>query len=118
MRFTELGVPTAPSDMSFSVSVGPHDFEWCGTSLATLFAQPANALRPGFWRMLVDIVRFNRQATRLALQADAGLDADTLAMPLGDFLARHGYSRSFRDGYLLPMAAAIWSCPTTMACCR
>ena len=114
--FAELDVPTAPSDMSFSVSVGPHDFEWCGTSLATLFAQPANALRPGFWRMLVDILRFNRQATRLALQADAGLDADTLGMPLGDFLARHGYSRSFRDGYLLPMAAAIWSCPmSTMA---
>jgi predicted NAD/FAD-binding protein len=114
--FAELDVPTAPSDMSFSVSVGPHDFEWCGTSLATLFAQPGNALRPGFWRMLVDILRFNRQATRLALQADAGLDAATLAMPLGDFLARHGYSRSFRDGYLLPMAAAIWSCPmSTMA---
>jgi len=114
--FAELDVPTAPSDMSFSVSVGPHDFEWCGTSLATLFAQPGNALRPGFWRMLLDILRFNRQATRLALQADAGLDAATLAMPLGDFLARHGYSRSFRDGYLLPMAAAIWSCPmSTMA---
>jgi len=114
--FTELGVPTAPSDMSFSVSVGPHDFEWCGTSVATLFAQPGNALRPGFWRMLIDIVRFNRQATRLAQRADAGLDAGILAMPLGDFLARHGYSRSFRDGYLLPMAAAIWSCPmSTMA---
>jgi predicted NAD/FAD-binding protein len=114
--FAELGVPTAPSDMSFSVSVGPHDFEWCGTSLATLFAQPGNALRPGFWRMLADIVRFNRQATRLARDADAGLDSDALAMPLGEFLARHGYSRHFRDGYLLPMAAAIWSCPmSTMA---
>lgn len=114
--FEQLDVPTAPSDMSFAVSVGPHAFEWCGTSLSTLFAQPANALRPGFWRMLADIVRFNRQATALALRAEAGQAADLLAMPLGEFLDRHRYSKVFRDGYLLPMAAAIWSCPMrTMA---
>ena len=114
--FEQLEVPTAPSDMSFAVSVGPHAFEWCGTSLSTLFAQPTNALRPGFWRMLADIARFNRQATALALRADAGQPTDELSMPLGEFLQRHRYGRTFRDGYLLPMAAAIWSCPMrTMA---
>ena len=61
-----LEVPTAGSDMSFSVSVGPHDFEWCGSNLAALFAQPANALSPRFWSMLTDIMRVNRQATAMA----------------------------------------------------
>ena len=47
--FEELGVPTAASDMSFSVSVGPYRFEWCGSNLKAVFAQPTNALRPGFY---------------------------------------------------------------------
>lgn len=102
-----LAVPTAGSDMSFSVSVGPHDFEWCGSDLGSLFAQPSNALSGRFWSMLRDILRFNRQATALAR---AGGDAGP---PLGAWLDAHGYSRPFRDGYLLPMAAAIWSCPTS-----
>ena len=109
--FDELDVPTAPSDMSFSVSVGPYDFEWCGSTLGSLFAQPGNLLRPGFWRMLADIARFNRQATALAEQAGRGEPAPALNQALGVFLAENRYSPSFRDGYLLPMAAAIWSCP-------
>jgi predicted NAD/FAD-binding protein len=105
--FDALEVPTAASDMSFSVSVGPHDFEWCGSDLRSLFAQPSNALSGRFWSMLRDILRFNRQATALARGAgDAGV-------PLGEWLDAHGYGRAFRDGYLLPMAAAIWSCPTS-----
>lgn len=107
--FAELGIETAKSDMSFSVSVGPRQFEWCGSSLASLFAQPSNALKPGFWRMLADILRFNRQATALALRGDDV--ADELAQPLSKFLAANRYSARFRDHYLLPMAAAIWSCP-------
>jgi predicted NAD/FAD-binding protein len=107
--FAELGIETAKSDMSFAVSVGPHRFEWCGSNLATLFSQPANALRPAFWRMLADILRFNRQATDLALRGDAAVAA--LSEPLSAFLARERYSAAFRDHYLLPMAAAIWSCP-------
>ena len=111
--FAELGVPTAPSDMSFSVSVGPHDFEWCGSDLGSLFAQPANALRPGFWSMLADILRFNRQATALAQgQVTGAADPGHGTLPLGEWLDRNRYGRPFRDWYLLPMAAAIWSCPT------
>lgn len=107
--FSELDVPTAPSDMSFAVSMGPHRFEWCGTSLGSLFAQPLNALSPAFWGMLIDILRFNREATVLAL--DPQPPAQILNQPLADFLERRGYGRAFRDRYLLPMAAAIWSCP-------
>lgn len=106
--FGELGVPTAHSDMSFSVSIGPHRFEWCGSNLATLLAQPGNALRPSFWRMINDILRFNRRATALATGA---AHAAALDEPLAEFLRREGYSDGFRDHYLLPMAAAIWSCP-------
>lgn len=107
--FESLQVPTAASDMSFSVSVGPHAFEWCGSDLASLFAQPTNALSPRFWSMLSDILRFNRQATALARE---GRQSAQAAIPLGTWLAQHGYRRPFQDGYLLPMAAAIWSCPT------
>ncbi|RPH44593.1 MAG: FAD-dependent oxidoreductase [Burkholderiales bacterium] len=108
--FEALGVPTAASEMSFSVSVGPHDFEWCGSDVASLFAQPSNALSPRFWSMLRDILRFNRQATALARDASR---ADDAAVPLAAWLDANGYGRPFRDGYLLPMAAAIWSCPTS-----
>ena len=107
--FEELQVPVAPSDMSFSVSVGPHRHEWCGTSLASLFAQPSNAMSPRFWGMLRDILRFNREATRLATAPAP--DRALLDLPLGEFLSLRGYGASFRDRYLLPMAAAIWSCP-------
>jgi uncharacterized protein len=109
--FEELGVPTAQSEMSFSVSVGPHLREWCGSDLASLFAQPANALSPRFWSMLADVLRFNRQATALALAQIDGTTGGDGEMPLGAWLDLHRYGRPFRDLYLLPMAAAIWSCP-------
>ena len=108
--FDELQVPTTPSEMSFSVSLGPHRFEWCGSSLATVFAQPSNAVSPRFWRMLADIVRFNREASALAV-ADRAESLSVLDEPLGAWLRRRRYSEAFRDAYLLPMAAAIWSCP-------
>jgi predicted NAD/FAD-binding protein len=101
----ELGIPSTASEMSFSVRVDDAGLEWAGTDLPSLFAQPGNALRPAFWRMLADLLRFNRRTTAL-LEADAIPD-----MPLGRFLDEGRYSRSFRDWYLLPMAAAIWSAP-------
>jgi predicted NAD/FAD-binding protein len=99
--FRELKVDTVASDMSFAVSMAEPELEWAGSSLATLFAQKRNLARPGFWRMLQDTLRFNRE-TAAALPE----------VTLGDYLARERYSAEFRDWYLLPMAAAIWSCPT------
>jgi predicted NAD/FAD-binding protein len=107
--FSELRVPTVHSDMSFAVSVGPYAFEWCGSNLASVFAQPRNAISPRFWGMLRDIVRFNHQASALAQAPTARVDAD---VPLGAWLDQHRYGAAFRNGYLLPMTAAIWSCPT------
>ena len=102
--FEALGITAAPSEMSFSLSLEEPDLEWSGSSARTLFAQPRNLLRPDFLGMLRDILRFNRDAARAA--------DDPAGPALGEFLARAGYSAPFRDWYLLPIAAAIWSCPT------
>jgi len=100
--FRLLGVETVASDMSFAVSLDDPDLEWAGSSLASLFAQKRNLARPGFWRMLQDILRFNRETAA----------ADLPDTTVGDYLLANRYSAAFRDWYLLPMAAAIWSCPT------
>lgn len=104
--FAELGVPVAKSDMSFSVQAG--GLEWSGSDLNTVFAQRRNLLRPRFWAMLADLLRFNRLTTRLAEQ---GSDA-SLAQPIGEFLDAHRFGREFREWYFLPMIGCIWSCPT------
>lgn len=110
--FAELGVETARSDMSFSVKVPGalkgRGLEWSGTSLGSVFAQRGNLVNWKFWRMLGDIVRFNRLTTRLAM---SGADAEML-QPLGDFLRSQKFSGEFRDWYFLPMMGCIWSCPT------
>jgi uncharacterized protein len=106
--FAELGVETAASDMSFSVQARIHDLEWSGSNLASVFAQPANLLRPAFWRMLAEIARFNRLATGIAQRAEeAALDQS-----IGAFLDMHRFGREFREWYLLPMVGCIWSCPS------
>ena len=64
--FEHLGVASAASEMSFSVRIGAGELEWAGTSLASVFAQPSNLVNPRFLGMLRDVVRFNREATRLA----------------------------------------------------
>jgi uncharacterized protein len=104
--FAQLGVETAPSEMSFSVQSPATGWEWCGSDLNGVFAQRGNLMSPRFWSMLADIVRFNRLTTALALQ-DSQLDE-----PIGDFLDRHHFGAAFRDGYFLPMIGCIWSCPT------
>jgi uncharacterized protein len=103
--FDELGVVTAPSTMSFSVRNDEAGIEWAGTDLGSLFAQPANAARPAFWRMLADIRRFNREATAMEREDRV------YAVTLGEYLDANNYSTPFRDWYLVPMAAAIWSSP-------
>ncbi len=103
--FDELGVTSVASEMSFSCRIDRDRLEWAGTNLRSLFAQPANALRPAFWRMLADIVRFNRRAMQMHDGAGAW------SITLGEFLDAEKYSAPFRDWYLLPMAAAIWSAP-------
>ncbi|NIR30973.1 MAG: NAD(P)-binding protein [Gammaproteobacteria bacterium] len=104
----ELGVESQPSSMSFSVRCERTGLEYNGTSLNRLFAQRRNLIRPAFYRMLRDILRFNREAPELIGAGDDDLT-------LGEYLALRGYSREFIEYYLVPMGAAIWSAtPPTM----
>lgn len=103
--FARLGVDSVATEMSFSVSLENPRLEWAGSSLASVFGQKRNLVRREFWAMLADILRFNRDSVAwLAQHTDDG-------RTLGDFLAAGRYSAALRDWYLLPMAAAIWSCP-------
>lgn len=104
--FAQLGVDSVETEMSFAVSLENPDLEWAGSSLATVFGQKRNLLRRPFWRMLSDILRFNRESA--AWLANHPNDERSLR----HFLAEGNYSNAFSDWYLLPMAAAIWSCPT------
>jgi predicted NAD/FAD-binding protein len=104
--FDLLGIDSVDSEMSFAVSLESPALEWAGSNLRTVFGQKRNLLRPAFWRMLADILRFNRESVAW-LAANPG-DPQTLR----DYLAANGYSDAFAHWYLLPMAAAIWSCPT------
>jgi len=104
--FELLGVESVETEMSFAVSLENPDIEWAGKNLATIFGQKRNLLRRQFWSMLSDILRFNRESmVWLASHPDGRLS-------LRAFLTTGGYSNAFSDWYLLPMAAAIWSCPT------
>ncbi len=100
-----LQVPTEVSEMSFAVSLNDGAIEYCGSGPSGLFGQPRNLLRPRFWSMLADLVRFYRQAPR-----DQDL-MDIQRLSLGDYLERGRYGDAFRDHHILPMASAIWSAP-------
>ncbi len=104
--FEHLGVPTAASDMSFGVSLaeayGDGRLEYAGSDINTLFAQRRNLLRPRFWRMLLDLRRFYRDAPSYLARCDD-------ALTIGELLLEQGYSTAFIDDHLIPMAAAIWS---------
>lgn len=101
--FALLHVETAHTDMGFSVRLPYENIEWAGSTLGSLFAQKRNILRPKFWQMIADILRFNKEAPSLLLKARAQ------QLTLGQLLREGRYSQAFSDWYLLPMGAAIWS---------
>ena len=100
----QIGVKFKPTEMSFSVCDENTRFEYNGNNINSLFAQRSNILSPGFWGMLRDILRFNREAP-LDLQ-EQRISAD---MTLGDYLEAKGYGPRFILHYIVPMGAAIWS---------
>lgn len=101
--FDHLGVATQKADMSFGVSLDEGRLEYGSRHPLAIFAQPANLLRPRFWRMLRDLVRFYREAP----QALAALELQP--QTLGELLDRGGYSQAFQEDHLLPQVGAIWS---------
>jgi len=97
----ETGVAWRDSEMSFSVRNEATGLEYNGTSLNSLFAQRRNLLSPAFYRMVRDILRFNKECLSLL--------APGAEIPLGDYLQQQGYSKHFIRDYIIPMGAAIWS---------
>jgi predicted NAD/FAD-binding protein len=97
----ELKVTYENSAMSFSVKDSQKDFEYNGTNLNALFAQRKNFINPSFYKMIREILRFNKSSIIL-LRSDEEIS-------LGDYLKREGYSDFFKKYYILPMGSAIWS---------
>ena len=98
----QLDVPTRETRMSFSVRSEATGLEYSGSGLDGFFAQRSNLFRPRHWRMLQEILRFQREAPDL-------LEADDPKRTLGDFLESEHYSTAFVKNHLLPMGGAIWS---------
>lgn len=100
----KLGVESQATEMSFSVKNNAQNIEYNGNTLNSLFAQRRNLLRPRFWRIVRDIVRFNRLCKEAAKQPENIAD-----MTLYAFIQQHRLSDDFSYNYILPMCAAIWS---------
>lgn len=97
----QLNVAWQPSDMSFSVRDETSGLEYNGTTINSLFAQRSNLFKPRFYRMILDILRFNKQALELL--------NDGTEITLGAYLAQGHYSQAFIEHYIIPMGSAIWS---------
>ena len=106
--------------MSFGVSRDIGDFEWAGSSFGAIFAQPWSILDPRRWRLIFDIIRFNQFALDLLIKEDESSERPSGSLgsknpssdhqiSIGDYLEREGYSQTFKDDYLIPMTAMVWS---------
>ena len=98
----ELNVEVQPSKMSFSVKCEKTGLEYNGTTLNSLFSQRSNLFKPSFYRMIKDIIRFNKESVE-------ELNAGNADVALGEFLTKRNYSKKFIEQYLIPMGAAVWS---------
>ncbi|KIJ54389.1 hypothetical protein M422DRAFT_25299 [Sphaerobolus stellatus SS14] len=108
LRFLRLlNIPVIDTEMTFSVSRDQGAFEWAGKNLLTVFCQAKNLLDPAMWRLIWDVLRFNASAVTLLKEQEV----ENPNLSIGEYLEREGYSESFRDNYLVPMTAAVWSTP-------
>ncbi|ETS79546.1 hypothetical protein PFICI_09399 [Pestalotiopsis fici W106-1] len=101
-----IGVNTVKTEMTFGVSRDHGKFEWAGTGLDAVFCQRKNIFSLKMWRMIFDIIRFNQFALDLLRNDGAGADETET---IGQYLEREGYSETFKNDYLIPMTAAVWS---------
>jgi predicted NAD/FAD-binding protein len=110
--FRELAIESLPTVLSFGVSIDSGEVEYAGSGLNQLFAQRRNLARPARWKMLGEILRFNN------LCKERIKEGNFEGYTVGELLRREGFGTAFRDHYLLPMAAAIWSCPCSNSLSR
>ena len=102
----KLGITSRNSIMSFSVKAQKNGLEYNGNNLNSLFCQRRNFLNPSFYRMIKDIVRFNKEATAHYM---AYKDSPASTHTLEDYVRQNRYSEEFIENYIMPMGAAIWS---------
>jgi uncharacterized protein len=106
--FKELDVPYYPTDMSFSVQHCPLNLEWNGAGLNRVFGQRKNILNLRFWRMLQQLMRFNKESPQL-LKDNVWDDGIVVEKSIQTYAEEKGYGEDFLTMFLLPMSAAIWS---------
>jgi predicted NAD/FAD-binding protein len=112
-----INAPTVLTHMTYSVSRDGEFFEWSGKSLRAAFAQRKNLFSLRMWRMIFDIIRFNQFALDLFMvdehneecTHEDGCQHTERVETIRQYLERKGYSRAFRENYLIPRAAAAWS---------
>lgn len=97
--FADLDVPVVKSEMSFAASIDNGRIEYGLKNVGTIAAQKRNLLRPQYYRMIADILRFGKRAETVAA------DDKTI----GELVRELGLGRWFRDNYMMPMCGAIWS---------
>jgi len=103
--FANLKVATKATSMSFSVQHIGENLEFSGSSLNLLFGQRRNLLRPRFWKMLLQINRFNKETVEELKNPQHS------HLTLAQYVDLRGYGEDFLHWYLSPMAAAVWSSP-------
>ena len=103
--FKELNIDTMPTSMSFSVQHLPSGLEYCGTGINGLFAQRKNIGNYRFWKMLMEMDRFNKEAVAILE------DPIYLNYSLEDYVREKGYSDDFIYKFIIPIGAAVWSSP-------
>ncbi len=101
--FTELNIDTTPSSMSFGVSINDGYLEYGTHNLKSMLADKRNIIRPKFWRMVRDIMKFNKYA----------LSYRDTNLTMGECIAELGLSQWFTEYYILAMGGSIWSTPTS-----
>ncbi|KAJ3555639.1 hypothetical protein NPX13_g10315 [Xylaria arbuscula] len=109
----KINVPTVSTDITFGFSRDKGKFEWASNSLDAIFCQRLNLFSPSMWRLVFDIVRFKKFALDLLREPSTSSDESHLASKdletIGHYLKRHGYSDIFRDNYLIPITASMWT---------
>lgn len=104
----ELAVAVKKTTMGFSVSSKVDGLEYAGNGLSAYFAQKRRIFSFKHWKMLFEIMRFNKQAPKHLMS-----QAVTSHLTLRQYLKNNHYSQTFIDSYLIPMGAAIWSASTS-----
>lgn len=98
-----LDIATQKSDMTFAFTMNNGAFEWGAENLNAVFAQRSNLLNPAFYGMIRDVLKFFKNAPNCLTAAES--------ITLGELVDSLSLGKRFRDRFIIPMGAAIWSCP-------